>query len=38
MSHQEREHDVNEPELKIVEALPKEKEPAKPAHPFLEKK
>jgi hypothetical protein len=35
MSHQG--HESPEPELKVVEALPKEKEPVKPAHPFLEK-
>jgi hypothetical protein len=35
MSHQSQE--PNNPELKVVEALPAEKEIAKPAHPFLEK-
>jgi hypothetical protein len=35
MSHQSQE--PNETDLKVVEAFPKEKEPDKPAHPFLEK-
>jgi hypothetical protein len=35
MSHQN--HDPLETELKVVESLPKENEPVKPAHPFLEK-
>jgi hypothetical protein len=35
MSHQSQES--NETDLKVVEPFPKEKEPDKPAHPFLEK-
>jgi hypothetical protein len=35
MSHQG--HESTETELKVIEAIPKEKEPAKPVHPFLEK-
>jgi hypothetical protein len=35
MSHQN--HETNETELKVVEAMPKETEPVKSGHPFLEK-